>query len=196
MYFLRGWDESGSYADLPWDGWKYEKLVAARSYELGLDYPYDEQGFIIEWMEQKMLDGAVVMITDTQFYSAYALEIRKRWGYDPFRFSKNTARLYAYNSVILMQHDTVLLEVFNMDVMRMRCGGLLEKYKEKVAVDPLLNEELEPIDMRHLLLGLGIYLFILFLSVLVFFNEYFFQGRLCNPKHFHKKYSFGCTKRV
>ncbi len=186
MYFSAGFDESSYYEALPDEGWKYYKWVAARAYRLGHDYSYDEFGFIPKSMEKKLIEeGAnckLVMQTDTAFHSDYALEVRRRWGYDPFRISKNTADVYAFNSGIPIQKDSCLFEVFNQQVWFMRSGGIPDHFMGKIDIEEQLDEPLEPIDMRHVLVGLGMYFIGLLMALLAFLYEVFLKGTFCNSK--------------
>ena len=116
------------------------------------------------------------------FYSNYQAKTRKRWGYDPFRISKNPARVYPSSSGMPVRKDSILKEVFDPQVWAMRSGGLELHFLDNNYIEAQLDEPLEPIDWRHLMLGNGLLILGLLLSSLAFMNEYFLEGKLWNPK--------------
>ncbi len=99
------------------------------AYKRDCQFEYGDNGYFSISLEAKMIEeGAVVMQSDLQFYGDYAMKVRKRWGYDPFRISKNVARLYHKHSGLPVQKDTILKEVFDPQVLAMRSGGLLNHF--------------------------------------------------------------------
>ncbi len=81
-----------------------------------------------------------------------------------------------------VRKDSILKEVFDPQVWAMRSGGLELHFLDNNYIEAQLDEPLEPIDWRHLMLGNGLLILGLLLSSLAFMNEYFLEGKLWNPK--------------
>ena len=183
MYYTRTYNEEATYAAMPWEGWRYEKLVTQRAYDLDHQFSYTPEGTFPIELEQKIIEeGACVLNTNLQFYSTYGMQARERWGYDPFRISKNPARMYDTNSGMPIQKNTILKEVFEPQLWALRSGGIPDYFLDKVWIEETLDEPLEPIDVRHLLLPLGILTAGILIAVAVFLKEFYLPpGKCCNP---------------
>ncbi len=148
-----------------------------KSYRIGCQYWFDENGYFPVSLESAIInDKAVIMMSDMQFYSNYAMETRRRWGYDPFRISKQASRVYHKHSGLPIQKDSVLKEVFDPQVLAMRSSGIMMSFVPRLWMNEEIEEPLDPIDLRHFLLGLGILAGGLVLSFVALLSERVLHG--------------------
>ncbi len=177
LHLTREYPEKEHYEAAPED-FVYEKLVVAKTYEDDCQYSYDSNGYIPMEMESKIIEeGAVITQADLIFQSTYAMDVRARWGYDPFRISKEVARLYHRHAGLPIKKGSVLKKIFDPQVLAMRSAGLLQYFVKSYYLVEVIDEPLEPIDLRHFLLGFGVYFAGLILSGLAFMYEYFLKGK-------------------
>ncbi len=158
---------------LSWDEYNYEKKIFYKAMEAETMFSYTAMGDFPLSVDEKIInENAVVIQMDIQFFSQYQAKSRQRWGYDPFRISNSPSRIHHTNSGMPIKKNSILKEVFDPQLWAMRSGGLELFYlQNRYIKEAPLGERLEPIDMRHLLIGVGIFLVGLLISGLAFLHE-------------------------
>ncbi len=177
MHLTRGYNEKEHYEQAPED-FVYEKLVVAKTYREDCQYAYDANGYIPASMEKKIIEErAVITQADLIFKSTYAMDVRARWGYDPFRISKEVARLYHRHAGLPIKKGSVLKKLFDPQVLAMRSAGLLQYFVKSWWLSEVIDEPLEPIDLRHFVLGFSMFVAGLILGVLAFIYEHYYHAK-------------------
>ncbi len=177
------YNESANYAALPDRLYRYEKLLVAETYEKNLIYASSEvnKGENMMYlhskeMEQDFLNTKGAMVTTVKNFKLYAKHIRKRWNNEMiFRLSKESAKVYdpAYNCIIMTKYSP-LFNIFNMIMLRLQAGGIIEQNAKFYYLDYNFVEAekvLKPIEMEHILTGTYGFIIGLALASLAFLVE-------------------------
>ncbi len=175
LYFYRQFDNSATYASLPSETFKYEKLYAKESNENGYSFLFPESGYGPLYIQDLMIkEGIVIYSGGAHHDKLHWVKDRQIYGSLPFRLSKYPSRMFPSHAGIVITKKSALKAIFEPIIMRLIEADIIEHYSRS-SYYYLWPEKEElprtPLNLQHMMIGYVIYFIGLLTSVLSFLME-------------------------